>query len=339
MRVAFFGSGRFALPVLERLHALSGRHELARVVTRPDRPRGRRLQLVPTPVKARAAELGLPCDAPESANDPGYVDALARVAPEIIIVADYGEMIRKRLRELPPIGVFNLHASLLPRHRGAAPIAHALLEGDAETGVTLFRIERGLDTGPVVDSVRCPVGELETAGELEARLAVLAADLLERNLDAFAGGTFRETPQDERLATLAPKLEKSAGAIRWEAPAARLANFIRALNPWPGAYSFLQATEATEATAATEAAAAAAGGSERTIFLRSRAVEPGPGAALAPGTVESVRKDGFRVRCGSGSLEVLEVQREGKAPLDAAAYLRGRRLRPGDRFSGRGEAP
>ncbi len=313
MKIVFFGSGPFALPALELLGKGPFGHELVRVVSRPDRPQRRGRQVVPMPVRARAIELGLPCDAPESANDPTFLDSLATLAPDIFLVADYGEMLRKQLRALPGIGVFNLHGSLLPRWRGAAPIVHSILAGDTETGVTLFRIEKGLDSGPIVDAARVEIGDRETAGELEARLARIAAGLLERNLVAFSEGTFRETPQEEAIATHAPKVEKADAAISWATPALDIANRVRALNPWPGAFSFL--------------------GPERTTLLRARAVEVLEPGNMAPGTIESVRKDGFRVRCGRGAIEVLQLQREGKALLDAAAYLRGKALKAGDRFS------
>jgi len=309
VKVVFLGSGPFAIPVLERLHAAGKDAQLVRVVSRPDRPARRGRALTPTPVRARAQELDVRCDVPETANDPSYLEELAVLAADLFIVADYGEMLRKRLRDLPRLGVFNLHASILPRYRGAAPVAHALLQGATETGVTLFRIVKELDAGPVVDIATTPVAPLETTGELEGRLALLAADLLGRNLPAFQSGLFRETPQDDTKATLAPKLEKGSGLISWESPAADVANRVRAFNPWPGAYSFL--------------------GGERTIFLRARAV-PSSEKDLKPGAVEAVEKDSFRVRCGAGSVEVLELQREGKAPLPAASYLRGKALRCGD---------
>lgn len=314
--MVFFGSGPFALPALEVLHRRSPRHPLLLAVTRPDRPAGRGRKPQPTPVRRRAAELGVACDAPGSANDPAYLDRLEGLGADIFIVADYGEMLRKRLRETPRIGTFNLHASLLPAHRGAAPVVHALLDGENATGVTVFRVEKGLDTGPIAGSARTEIAPLETAGELEARLALLGADLLDGSLDAFDAGTFRETPQDDRLATLAPKLEKKAGAIDWGMAPEALANFVRALNPWPGAFSFLERD----------------GKRERTVFLR---VKPAPsrGEGLPPGIVEEVRKDGFSVRAGGGAVEVLEIQREGRAPLPAAAYLRGLSLRPGDVFA------
>jgi len=316
VRIVFFGTGPFAIPALERLHAASGVHPLLRVVTRPDRPQARGRKVSPTPVRRRASELGIACDAPETANDPVYLDSLAALAPDLFLVADYGEMLRKRIRELPAVGIFNLHGSLLPRWRGAAPVVHAILAGERETGVTLFRIERGLDSGPVVDMEKLTIGELETAGELEARLARAGADLIERNLPRFASGSLRETPQDDSQATPAPKIEKSAAQIDWTAPAEQVARQVRAYNPWPGAFSLIRG--------------------ERTIFLRARPIGAEVQGTEPPGSVVSVARDAFCVRCGQGAIEVLELQREGKAPLEAAAYLRGRPLQPGDRFEQQG---
>ena len=319
MKVLLFGSGPFGLPVLDCLYQnQSARHlEVLRVVTRPDRPHGRGKKVASTPVHARAQDLGLPCDAPESAQSPEYLDLLSSLKPDLFIVIDYGEILRKRLREIPRVGVFNLHASLLPRYRGAAPIAHALLAGEKVTGVTLFRIEKGLDSGPIVDSEQVEIGPLETAGELEQRLSRLAAQVLERNLDAFGSGKLSQAPQDERLATFAPKLEKKMGNIDWGRSPEALTNFMRALNPWPGAFSFLHSAGKPP---------------ERTIFLRAKPAGKRTESLSKEGSVEEVRKDGFTVRCGQGSLEPLEVQREGKAALSAGAYLRGRALKPGDYF-------
>lgn len=319
LKIVFFGSGPFALPVLERLHAASSTYPLLRVVTRPDRPQARGRKVLPTPVRLRATELGIPCDAPETANAPSFLEALGAADPDLFLVADYGEMLRRGLREIPRLGIFNLHGSLLPRWRGAAPVAHAILAGDTESGVTLFRIERGLDSGPIVDTEKLALGEHETAGELEARLALCAADLIERNLPRFAAGPPRETAQDESRVTLAPKLDKASAQIDWEASAEAVSRQVRAYNPWPGAFSFL--------------------GGERTIFLRVRpiAVDPGPGSI--PGSIAGLSKNSFSVRCGSGAVAVLELQREGKSPLDAAAYLRGKQFQNNDRFEGRAVRP
>jgi len=326
VKIVFFGSGPFGLPTLERLHAQSVRYPLLRVITRPDRPQKRGRKLATTPIRKRADELGVPCDAPESVNDPGFLDELQTLGADLFLVADYGEMLRKRLRAMPRIGVFNLHASLLPAYRGAAPVVHALFAGEKETGVTLFRIEKGLDSGPIVDTAPLAAEPLETAGELEERLARVAADLLERNLEAFSAGSFQESPQDETAATLAPKLTKRSGLITWSKTPAEVTNFIRALSPWPGAFSFLKKS------------AAAARKLERTAFLRVKPSSESPHRVqadphpAAPGAVDRVGSEGFSVHCGCGSVEVLEIQREGKGPLPAAAYLRGRGLEPGDRF-------
>lgn len=318
MKIVFLGSGPFALPTLERLASSPGGHSLVRVVTRPDRPQRRGRQLIATPVRARAVELGLPCDAPESANDPAYLAGLAALEADLFIVADYGEMLRKAFRETPRLGAFNLHGSLLPRWRGAAPVAHAILAGDTLSGVTLFRLEKGLDSGPILAAGSLEILEDETAGELEGRLALLAADLLERSLAVLSAGSFRETPQPELGVTLAPKLEKSSGDLDWSRSAAELCLRVRAFNPWPGAYSRIK--------------------EERTIFLRAKPVESADSLDLPVGAVESVGREAFRIRCGSGAMEVLALQREGKAPLDAASYLRGRRLQVGDQFLPAGPA-
>ena len=317
MKVVFLGSGPFALPSLEALARGPASARILRVVTRPERPRGRGRKPGPTPVGARAGELGLPCDAPPSANEPEYLEALRSLEPDLLIVADYGEIMRRPLLELPRIGPFNLHASLLPRYRGAAPVARAILDGERTSGVTLFRIERKLDSGPIVDAARLEVDPLETAGELEARLARLASEVLEKNLPALAAGTFREIPQEEKLVTIAEKLHKDMSIIRWDVEPDKLKDFVRALNPWPLAASFLRRGE---------------GRPERTLFLRVKPAGAAGASDLPPGSVEEVRKDGFTIRCAGGAVEVMEIQREGKAPLDAGAYLRGSRLQRGDFF-------
>jgi methionyl-tRNA formyltransferase len=317
VKVVFLGSGPFALPSLEALARGPSSARILRVVSRPERPRGRGRKPAPTPVGARAAELGLPCDAPPSASAPEYLEVLRSLEPDLFIVADYGEILRRALLELPRIGPFNLHASLLPRYRGAAPVARAILDGERTSGVTLFRIERKLDSGPIVDAARLEVDPLETAGELEARLARLAAEVLEKNLPALAAGTFQEVRQDEKLVTLAEKLKKADSLIRWDMEPEKLKDFVRALNPWPVATSFLRRGE---------------GRPERTLFLRVKPAGSAAASDLPPGSVEEVRKGAFTVRCAGGAIEVMEIQREGKAPLDAGAYLRGSRLERGDVF-------
>jgi methionyl-tRNA formyltransferase len=318
LKVAFFGSGEFAVPTLERLLSRSSHHELVAVVSRPPRPAGRGKKLRPTPVDARARTVPVPCRTPESANSPEFLEELAGLEADLFVVADYGELLRKSFRDLPRIGVYNLHGSLLPRYRGAAPVVQALLEGETTTGVTLFRIEKGLDSGPIVDTKALDIRPDETAGELEERLAHVAADLLESSLQGFETGTFRETPQDATAATWAPKVHKNAARLDWNQGSSQIINAIRAYNPWPGAYSFLQREDKAP---------------ERTVFLRARAVERSPAPQeAAPGTIILVEKQSFQIACGGGAIEVEELQRAGKAPLNATQYLRGRALVSGDRF-------
>jgi len=323
LKLLFFGSGEFAVATLERLQCDAAPHRLLRVVTRPPQPAGRGKRLRPTPVAERCSEIGIPCEAPESANAPEFLERLASEAADLFIVADYGELLKKRFRAIPRLGVYNLHGSLLPRYRGAAPVVQALLAGDKVTGVTLFRIEKKLDAGPIVATRALELEEQETAGELEARLALVAADLLLDSLPAFASGQFSETEQDHEAATLAPKIEKRAAAIDWQSSAETICRGIRAYNPAPGAFTFLHRGEAVP---------------QRTTVLR--AVPHGSddsASSGAPGTVVAVGKNSLYVACGEGRVEILQVQRAGKAPLDAGAYVRGARVAAGEVFSPRPE--
>lgn len=330
MKIVFLGSGPFAVPTLERLHARREEYPLVRVISRPDRAAGRGRKLRPTAVRARARELGLRCDVPESTADPDYIAELRELGASLFIVADYGEILRSALCAVPSVGTFNLHASLLPKFRGASPVQYAILEGETRTGVTLFRVEPALDSGPIVARAEVEVRPQESAGELEERLSLAAADLLERNLASFAEGTFSETPQRHELATRAPKIRKEDALIDWTAGAERVSAAVRAYDPWPGAFSFLYRAGKPP---------------ERTVFTKVRPTEDDPspvrerqgGIALGraggrPGSIEIVTKKRFRVVCGRGSVEVERLQPSGKAEMDTAAYMQGRRLEEGDRF-------
>ena len=323
LTIVFFGSGPFALPSLERLLQLGNQRpgvHVAHIVTRPDRPAGRGRSIRPTPVRQRARELGVEALAPESANDPSFLERLmAQHAPDLFIVADYGEFLRKRFRELPRIGSFNLHGSLLPKHRGAAPVAYAITGGDTVTGVTLFRIEKELDSGPIVDAIEVPIGMAETAGELEDRLAQAAADLLERAIDRFVSGAFTESPQDHAAASLAPKLTKAQGQVDWGAPADAIHNTVRAMTPWPGAYSFLRRRTDEH--------------DERVRLHTVAVLDTEPTQGSSPGTVLEVTDDALVVACGRGRAAIMTLQRSGKQPLPAAAFVRGSPIAPGDFFT------
>jgi methionyl-tRNA formyltransferase len=323
VRVLFLGSGPFAVPALETLVRLSNVHPLVAVISRPDRPVGRRRQPCPTPVKARALELGVPCESPETLRNAEVLDRVRSFTVDLCIVADYGELLRESFLTIPRIGTFNLHGSLLPEFRGAAPVQHALLAGATETGVTLFRVERGLDSGPIVARARIDIGPEETAEELEARLSIEAARLLEAALPHFASGTFTETPQEHSRATLAPKLTKDSGVIDWRRSPESIRNQVRALRPWPTAHSTLTRDGEPD---------------RRIIFLRVRRSGDGPRMGT-PGEVIAVSKHGFTVACGGGAVDVIDVQPEGRAAMSSAAFLNGCPLRIGDRFARRSSDP
>lgn len=319
MKVALLASGPFAIPALELLDAGGEAFELCRVVCRPGRPAGRGRRLRENPVQARAQELGISCLSPPTVNTADFCDELRSSGLDAMIVSDYGEILREEILSLPPLGAFNIHASVLPSYRGAAPVVHAILKGEKETGVTLFRIERGLDSGPVVACAGAEIGAGETAGELEERLAVLGAGLLAEQLPLIAAGEAAGEPQDESRVSLAPKVSKADGLIEWNNPASAVHDQVRAMNPWPLAHSFLSPARGKPA---------------RVSILRSAPAEEDDGAeSRPPGTVCRVEGDGFSVSCSSGALRVLELQRDGKSAMDAAAYLRGSPLEPGDLFN------
>jgi methionyl-tRNA formyltransferase len=308
LRVVFFGTPAFAVPTLEAL--LRSRHRVVGVVTQPDRPRGRGQKISDMPIKQHAAEAALPILQPARMKDEAFMAAVGALDADLGVVAAYGKILTDDLLRMPRLGMINVHASLLPRYRGAAPVHRAIIEGERETGVTIMRVVKALDAGPMLATVRRPIGPAETSDEVERDLAQLGASLLVSTVDALADGAVTEVPQDEAASTYAARLTKDEGAIDWSKSAVQLHNFIRGLHPWPHAFTHWQ--------------------SKRVIVLRSEPLVDNAGAL--PGTITHAAADDLRVATGAGTLRILEMQAEGKRPMTARDFLAGHRLTPGERF-------
>jgi len=308
MRVVFFGTPEFAVPSLEAL-VREGHHVLA-VVTQPDRPAGRGGELTSPPVKQGARRLGLEVRQPERIRDGEFIAWLRDLEPEAGVVVGYGKIIPPAIFEFPPHGFINVHASLLPRYRGAAPIEWALAHGETRTGVTTIRIDSGLDTGDILLQEATEIGPEETAEELRRRLAEMGARLLAETLRGLQAGTIVPRPQDHSQATLAPMLRKEDGRIDWSMRAGQIANRVRAFVPWPGAYTWLRG---------------------KLIHIwRARPAEGAP--AGPPGTLQAA-EGRLWASCGEQTvLEILELQQEGRKRMPAAEFLRGARLTENERF-------
>jgi methionyl-tRNA formyltransferase len=302
MRVLFYGTPAFALPTLR---ALLAHHDVVAVVTQPDRPAGRGQRRQASPVKALALAHGLPVLQPERVREPGWTERLLPFAPEVAVVIAFGQILPRPVLDVPARGSINVHASLLPRYRGAAPIAWAIIRGERETGITTFRMDEGMDTGPMLLQRAVAIGPDETAGELAGRLAELGAEVL---LETLAGlDHITPVAQDHGAATLAPRLRKEDGVLDWTRPAAELAARIRGLNPWPGA------------STATPLG--------RLLVWRARA-RPGTGE---PGVLTAAA-GALTIGTGAGVLEPLEVQPESRRAMDWETFLHGARLEAGAAF-------
>ncbi len=311
LRVIFMGTPAFAVPTLQKIAAEG--HDLVAVYTQPPRPAGRGMAEQPSPVHEKARELGLPLVMPKTLRIEAASRLFASHAADVAVVVAYGLILPKPILDAPRHGCLNLHASLLPRWRGAAPIQRAIMAGDRETGVMAMRMEEGLDTGAVCLAEHVDIGADETAGELHDRLAPIGADLMARALQAIENVEFQCTPQSGDGVTYASKIEKGETRIEWVCPAAELHNRIRGLSPFPGAWFAMPS-------------GAEAARTERVKVLRSTLAD-GSGE---PGTILSL--DPLVVACGAGALALSELQRAGKKPADAASFLRGARLEVGTRL-------
>jgi methionyl-tRNA formyltransferase len=310
VRIVFFGSGEFADTMLAALFE-SG-HAPTLVVTRPPRRRRRRGHDEPTPVHRRAEAAGVVVETPAKASAPAFLDRLRAEEPDLFVVAEYGQILSQDLLDIPPHGAINVHGSLLPRHRGASPVVAALLAGDEVTGVSIQRVVRKLDAGPVLASRETEVLEEEDAGALTKRLAGLGAELLVEVVAALAGGNPpAETVQDESKVTICRKLTGEDAVIDWSEPAEAIARRVRAMAPRPGAHSVLQRDP------------------ELPVIVRGARAEEGEGEA---GEVTAVDKRGFLVGTGLGLLRILELVPAARRPMSAEAFVNGYRLARGERF-------
>jgi methionyl-tRNA formyltransferase len=304
LRIVFFGTPAFAVPTLEAL--LASRHQVVGVVTQPDRPRGRGQKASAAPVKALAEMRGLPILQPDRLKDPAFLAAFTGWNAELGVVAAYGRIIPEVVINTPARGLINVHASLLPRYRGAAPVQRAVLNGDAETGVTIMRIVKELDAGAMFASIVRPIDPDATSDDVEDDLAVAGARLLVDVIEDIAAGVARETPQDAAAATYAAKISRDESPIDWTRAASALHNQVRGLMPWPRASAMLDG--------------------HRLILLRTT---PEPGSGERPGVVVEAEGDRLRVATGDGILRILEIQPEGRRALTAREFLAGHRVNPG----------
>lgn len=296
IRIVFMGSPDFALPVLA---ALEGNFSVVGVVTQPDRPAGRGRELTPPPVKVLTRELGLPVIQPKNLRQPEALEQLQDWDPEVIVVAAFGQILRPNVLDLPPHGCVNVHASLLPRWRGAAPIQAAILHGDETTGVTIMKMDPGVDTGPILAQEPIPISPTDTAGTLSPKLAQLGADLLVETLPGYLSGDIEPKPQDDSQATYAPMLKKSDGELDFSETAEVLARKVRAYNPWPGTFTFLNQQR-----------------------LKIHRAHPVDAEAISPGQ-STIYQDLPAIGTRSGLLVLDEVQPAGKKPMPGEVFLHG----------------
>lgn len=306
------GTAELACASLRALHA-SPLFEVVLVVTQPDKPKGRDLKLQPTPVKAAALELGLPVEQPLKARAAEFVEHLRAFAPDLIVVAAYGQLLPQSLLDLPKYGCLNVHTSILPKYRGAAPIQWAIIDGEAETGVTIMKMDAGLDTGDILTIHTTPITPEDNAATLHDRLAVIGAETLIVTIPLYINGDIQSQPQPATGSTYARKITKEDGRMDWSLPARVLFNRIRGLTPWPGVFTFLSPEH-------------------KLRLLKIWQAEPVTDASGQPGTVLQADKTGVVVACGEGALRLTSLQREGGRRLTAAEFSAGQFVKAGDVF-------
>lgn len=309
LRVIFFGTAELACASLRRLTE-DPQFQVLAVVSQPDKPKGRDLRLQPSAVKQLALDRNLPVLQPRKARDAAFIEQLRGFRPDLMVVAAYGQILPQELLDVPRLGCLNVHTSLLPRHRGAAPIQWAILSGDQETGITIMKMDAGLDTGPILAMARTPIAPEDDSRTLHDRLADMGAELLVRTIADYAAGEITPVPQPEG-ATYARKISKEDGRIEWQATTGEIWNRIRAFTPWPGAFTFLP-------------------GAGKSRLLKIWDAQPrATQAGGSPGTILNTGAEGILAACGEGSLLIRALQLAGSRKMTAAEFLAGHKLAPG----------
>ena len=309
LRTVFMGTPRFAVPSFA---SLAEAVDVILVLCNPDRPAGRGRSMASPPVKDEAVRRGIPVFQPDRARHPDAVARIAAEAPDLIVVVAYGQILPKSILDIPRLGCINVHASLLPKYRGAAPINWAVARGETVTGITIMRMDVGMDTGPMLHVRETPIGEEDTAETMFSNLSILGAEALREALEKLREGTLDATPQDAALATYAPLLTKEHGRIDWSRPAGEVRNLVRGMTPWPSAFALHAG---------------------KTLKVLSCLPDREPGRGGVPGEIVALGRDGIGVACGEGVLRLQVVQPEGGKAMDAWAYAQGRRVATGERLS------
>jgi methionyl-tRNA formyltransferase len=312
IRLVFLGTGDFALPSFE--HLVETGHTIVALVTQPDRPQGRKQELIPSRIKRAAEARGIRVEQPEDVNSPGSLERTRAMQPDLLVTAAYGQILSAELLAIPRLGGINLHGSVLPSYRGAAPVARAIQNGEVATGVTIIQMTPRIDAGGILDIARTEIGADETAGELEERLAQLGAPLVAKAIAALASGPVPILPQDRSQVTKAPKLRKEDGLIDWSRPPQAIHNLVRAMQPWPIASTNWYPRDSH------------AKGPTRIIVHRTEIVSGGGPA----GEVLAAEGDRLVVAAGKGAIRIVVLQVPGKRPFTAAEFLRGHRVQVGD---------
>ncbi len=302
------GTPRFSVPALQALAAAG--HEIAGVVTRIEKPAGRGRAVAQPAVKLAAERLGLTVYQPRRVREPEFIETLRRINPDAVVVAAYGQILPREILALPKYGCINIHASLLPLYRGAAPVNWAIIRGETKTGITIMQMDEGMDTGAILTQEKMPIDPKDTAGTLTEKLSVLGAKMIAAALPRIESGKLAPVKQDDSKATLAPILKKEDGLINWSLSAAEIHNRVRGLSPWPGAYGFLDG---------------------KLVKILESEFLPDSGE---PGAIYQTSKAAVDVGAGNGLLRILRIQPEGKKPMTAGEFLRGHRGVAGKKFSG-----